>query len=108
MFSKIGTGELILILVIALFVIGPNKLPGVAKSIGKVLGSAQKYLKDITSEVQAEIQEVEKTVKETKEDLKETQQTINEAPQQLQKETTSAQAGDTSAPSAQEKVIADA
>lgn len=73
MFNKIGTVELLVILVVALFVIGPEKLPGVAKSIGKMLGTARHYLKDITSGVEAEIKAVEKDLKEAETEIKDAQ-----------------------------------
>ncbi len=71
MFDKIGTGELIIILIIALFVIGPNKLPEVAKSVGKFLGTARKYVKDITDEVKDEMGDVTEDIKDVGKDLKE-------------------------------------
>lgn len=36
--GKIGTGELILVLVIALVIFGPSKLPEIGKSFGQALG----------------------------------------------------------------------
>jgi sec-independent protein translocase protein TatA len=38
----IGTSELILILVVALFLFGPNKLPELARSLGKAAGEFKK------------------------------------------------------------------
>lgn len=70
MFNKIGTMELLVILVIALFVIGPEKLPGVAKSAGKLLGTARHYLKDIMADVQTEIKTVEEDLKEVETSIK--------------------------------------
>ena len=37
MFSRIGTSELILILVIALVIFGPSKLPEIGRAIGTML-----------------------------------------------------------------------
>lgn len=76
MFDKIGTGELIIILIIALFVIGPNKLPEVARSFGKAIGSARKYLKEVTEDVKEEFKDVSEDLKEVKEDLKEVEKTL--------------------------------
>lgn len=77
MFSKIGTGELLVILAIALFVIGPQKLPEAAKSIGKALGMARKYLKVVTDEVKAETGELEEEVQEIKRDLKDAKRSLD-------------------------------
>ncbi|SCI80454.1 Sec-independent protein translocase protein TatAd [uncultured Clostridium sp.] len=51
MFGKIGAGELILILAIALIIFGPSKLP----QIGKSMGQAIKEFRKGTSQVQKEI-----------------------------------------------------
>src|SRR5262245_44100134 len=45
---NIGPGELILILVIALVVLGPGKLPDVASSLGKSLREFRKAASDIS------------------------------------------------------------
>lgn len=47
-FPNIGPGELILILVIALVVLGPGKLPDVAASLGKSLREFRKAASDVT------------------------------------------------------------
>lgn len=79
MFDKIGTGELIIILIIALFVIGPNKLPEVAKSFGKVVGSARKYLKDVTDEVKEEMKDVTGDLEELKGGLQEAEKSLKDS-----------------------------
>jgi TatA/E family protein of Tat protein translocase len=45
---NIGPGELILILIIALVVLGPGKLPDVAQSLGKSVREFRKAASDIT------------------------------------------------------------
>ena len=47
-FPNIGPGELILILIIALVVLGPGKLPDVAQSLGKSVREFRKAASDIT------------------------------------------------------------
>src|SRR5687768_10665688 len=47
-FPNIGPGELILILIIALVVLGPGKLPDVANSLGKSVREFRKAATDIT------------------------------------------------------------
>lgn len=61
----IGMPELIVIMVIALIVIGPNKLPDLAKSLGKGLAEFKKASEDFQRNIQeearkAEVQESEK------------------------------------------------
>lgn len=47
---KVGTTELILILVVALVVFGPSKLPELGKLAGQAVGSFKKYLNTFEGE----------------------------------------------------------
>lgn len=47
----IGMPELILILVVALIVIGPKKLPELAKSLGRAINEFKKATQDITDTI---------------------------------------------------------
>ena len=47
----IGLSKMALIGVVALIVIGPEKLPRVARTVGALLGKAQRYVADVKSEV---------------------------------------------------------
>ncbi|MBQ7625530.1 MAG: twin-arginine translocase subunit TatB [Rhodocyclaceae bacterium] len=49
-------GELLIVMVVALVVIGPEQLPKVARTIGALAGRAQRYIAEVKSEVQREIQ----------------------------------------------------
>lgn len=55
----IGMPEMIVILVIALIVIGPHKLPELAKSLGKGLAEFKKASEDFQKNVQEESRKVE-------------------------------------------------
>lgn len=52
----IGFSELMVIGVVALLVIGPEKLPRVARTLGHLLGRAQRYVNDVKSDINREIQ----------------------------------------------------
>ena len=52
----IGFSELMVIGVVALLVIGPEKLPRVARAVGHLLGRAQRYVNDVKSDINREIQ----------------------------------------------------
>jgi sec-independent protein translocase protein TatB len=52
----LGLSKLAIIGVVALIVIGPEKLPKVARMAGTLYGRAQRYLHDVKSEVSREIQ----------------------------------------------------
>jgi sec-independent protein translocase protein TatB len=47
----IGFSKLALIGVVALIVVGPEKLPRVARTVGALLGKAQRYVADVKAEV---------------------------------------------------------
>ncbi len=47
----IGVTKLAIIGAIALLVIGPEKLPGLAKTVGTLLGRARRYVADVKEEV---------------------------------------------------------
>jgi sec-independent protein translocase protein TatB len=48
--------ELLTIGVVALIVIGPERLPKVARTVGHLLGRAQRYVNDVKSDIQREIE----------------------------------------------------
>lgn len=61
---SLGFPELILILVIALIIFGPGKLPSVGASIGKALNEFKKASRELTKDDGAEkISEEEKVAK---------------------------------------------
>jgi sec-independent protein translocase protein TatA len=60
----IGMPEMIIILVIALIVIGPHKLPELAKSLGKGLAEFKKASEGFQRSVQEEANKSEEAVKE--------------------------------------------
>ena len=47
----IGFSELMLIGIVALIVIGPERLPKVARTLGHLLGRAQRYVNDVKSDI---------------------------------------------------------
>ncbi len=52
----IGFSELLVIGIVALVVIGPERLPRVARTLGHLLGRAQRYVNDVKSDINREIQ----------------------------------------------------
>jgi sec-independent protein translocase protein TatB len=56
-----SVGELGVIFAVALIVIGPKKLPEVAKMLGKGLGSLKKTLDEVKEGVQTELNEIKDT-----------------------------------------------
>lgn len=71
----IGMPEMILILAVALIVIGPKKLPDLAKSLGKAMGEFKKATSDLKESMQidTELKEVKSAFNDIgRDDLKET------------------------------------
>ncbi|MET3108806.1 sec-independent protein translocase protein TatB [Oxalobacteraceae bacterium GrIS 2.11] len=71
----LGLAKLAMIGAVALIVIGPEKLPKVARMAGSLLGRAQRYLNDVKAEVSREIEldelrKVQKDMQEAASDLK--------------------------------------
>ena len=86
----LGLSELAVIGVLALIVVGPEKLPRVARTVGTLLGKAQRYMNevkaevnrsialddlrqaqaDIQAEIQASVAEVEKTLVTTADEMR--------------------------------------
>jgi sec-independent protein translocase protein TatA len=60
-FFGLGFWEIVLILIIALIVLGPNKLPDVARTLGKTLRSLRKATSDFTTVLTKEMNTEEKT-----------------------------------------------
>jgi sec-independent protein translocase protein TatB len=62
----LGLEKMALIGVVALIVIGPEKMPRVARTVGTLLGKAQRYVNDVKAEVNRSIELDElKKMKET-------------------------------------------
>jgi len=55
-FSGIGILEILVILVVALLVLGPNKLPGVARTLGKTVRAVKKASADLTVNITRELE----------------------------------------------------
>ena len=52
----VGFSELVVIGIVALIVIGPERLPAVARTVGTLLGRIRRYANDVKSEVNRELQ----------------------------------------------------
>ncbi len=62
--GTLGFPEIILILVIALVVFGPKKLPELSRTIGKALGEFRKASGELRSAMEEEMRELERHTKE--------------------------------------------
>ncbi len=71
----LGISKLALIGAVALIVIGPEKLPRVARTIGTLLGKAQRYVADVKAEVNRSMD---------MEDLKKMKESVQDAAKEMQ------------------------
>jgi TatA/E family protein of Tat protein translocase len=67
-----GMPEVLLILAVALIVIGPKKLPDLAKSLGRAMGEFKRATNDFkeTMEIDSQLSEVRKTFDEMNDDVR--------------------------------------
>ena len=80
----LGVSKLALIAVVALVVVGPERLPKVARMAGNLFGRAQRYMADVKSEVnrQMEVEEFKKFREETTATFKEVENSIGSTVQE--------------------------
>lgn len=87
--------ELMVIGVVALIVIGPERLPKVARTVGHLLGRAQRYVNDVKSDIQREIEldalrkfksEMETAAQDVQQSLNDTHNALQEPVQQFRAE----------------------
>ena len=67
---NIGAGEILLVLVVAFVIVGPDDLPKVARWLGRMVRKLRTLIRDIKAEtgwdeVEKEVREVQKDVKQT-------------------------------------------
>ena len=91
----LGLSKIALIGAVALVVIGPEKLPRVARTIGTLLGKAQRYVSDVKAEVNRSIELEElKKMKSTVEGAAESvESSIQSTTSDFEKEWSSATSG---------------
>lgn len=52
----IGFSELVVVGLVALIVIGPEKLPRVARTVGHLIGRLQRYVADVKTDINREVE----------------------------------------------------
>jgi sec-independent protein translocase protein TatB len=68
-FLGIGLPELILILIVAVIVVGPRRLPEVAAQLGRIVRQMRGYATDVTSQMRTELDELTKEYEEIRREL---------------------------------------
>ena len=82
----VGFSELIVIAIIALVVVGPERLPKVARTAGHLLGRLQRYVNDVKSDISHEMQldELRKLQSEMQESARNLQHSVDSEIQALE------------------------
>lgn len=84
----LGLSKLALIGVVALVVVGPERLPKVARMAGTLLGRAQRYINEVKSEVsrEMELDEFRKMQKDVQEAASNVEQSVAENMTQMERD----------------------
>jgi len=84
----IGLSKMALIGAVALIVIGPEKLPRVARTVGTLLGKAQRYVSDVKAEVNRsmELDELKKMKESVEGAARDVEQTIHTSASDFEKD----------------------
>ena len=80
----LGVSKLALIAVVALIVVGPERLPKIARMAGNLFGRAQRYMADVKSEVsrQMDVEEFKKLREESVSALKDVESSLQSTVQE--------------------------
>ena len=65
-FFGIGPWEILLILVVALIIVGPGKIPGIARTMGRTVRAIRRASSELTTAVTRELEAAEKSEKSEK------------------------------------------
>jgi sec-independent protein translocase protein TatB len=81
----IGFSELLVIMVVALLVIGPERLPKVARTAGHLFGRLQRYVNDVKSDIQRELEldELKKLRSQFEDAARSVEQSVNEVGREI-------------------------
>jgi len=71
----IGFSELVVVALVALIVIGPERLPKVARTLGHLLGRMQRYVNDVKADISREME---------LDELRKLQSTVEEAARSIE------------------------
>ena len=82
----IGFSEIMVIAVVALVVLGPEKLPKTARTLGHLFGRLQRYVADVKADINRELalEELKKMQAEVKTAASEFQSSINTSAQEVE------------------------
>jgi len=85
-FLNIGPMELILIMVIALLVLGPERLPEIGAGLGKAIREFRQMSQGLTGEINKELQQASAPVRDLQKDVKKALDPLSIPPVETTKE----------------------
>ena len=87
-----GFTEMMLIGIVALIVIGPERLPGVARTAGKYFGRLKRFMTSVKADVEQELRadELRQILADQQRELDTLKDSINEAGREIEKEASAA------------------
>ena len=62
-FFGMGTGEILLVIIVALIIWGPGKLPEIARTMGKTISALKQTSSDLTTQIKKELDEADESKK---------------------------------------------
>ena len=87
---KLGFGEILIIFVVILFIVGPDKIPSFAKKIGEGLKAFKSATSDVTKELKENVvdplNEASAPLREAMEPLEEMKNEINKSVSEIKKD----------------------
>ena len=107
----LGIEKMMVIGAVALIVIGPEKLPRVARTVGTLLGKAQRYVADVKAEVNRsmeleELKKMKETVETAARDVESSiHGSVNDIERELKTATSTLALDNTSSPAAEPVII---
>jgi sec-independent protein translocase protein TatB len=82
----IGFSEIVVIAVVALIVIGPERLPKVARTLGHMFGRLQRYVNEVKADInrEMELDELRKLQSQVQSAARELEQSVSHAAQSVE------------------------
>ena len=85
----VGFSEMMVVAVVALIVIGPERLPKVARTLGHMWGRAQRYVNSVKSDISRDmaVEEFRQLQQQVQQEARSVEQAVNQTTQSFQHET---------------------
>lgn len=91
-FFGVGLPEIILIMVLALIVVGPQRLPELAAQLARLVRQARRYAGQVTSQLKGELGDVTQDYEDLRQELRQLRQELTQQAKPLQDELDAARA----------------